>query len=79
MPIVSTTQKQKEKNQAQEAEQKEIEKTRKRKKNAKKFACLSLLGFSLSVLVYQLVGSGPGLFLAIVSSTIPSITNLLDD
>ena len=59
--------------------QKEEEKDKKRKDNAKKFAAISVVGFAVSSAVYFFFDQNLGIFLSIVSSSIPSIVNLVDD
>ena len=68
MAIISETLKKKEK-----------EAIDKRKKNAKKFALMSVSGFALSSVVYFFFDQNLGIFLSIFSSSIPSIVNLIDD
>jgi hypothetical protein len=87
MPIVSDTQEKKEEQSASKitnaivAVISDSEKKLKarRKSNAKKFLLASLVGLMASLIIYIAIGPGPGIFAAIVSSTIPSAVNLVDD
>ena len=67
MPIIS---------QAQQEKEKEAE--AKRKRNAKKFAGIWAFGLMVSVCVFSF-NNDLGLLLAIISASIPSAINLLDD
>ena len=67
MPIISQTQQEKEK----EAEVK-------RKRNAKKFAAIWAAGLTVSACIFS-INSDLGLLLAVISASIPSAINLLDD
>ena len=51
----------------------------KRKNAAKRFLILSLAGFLISALIYLIVSPEAGIFSAVVSSTLPSAVNLVDD
>ena len=87
MPIISDVQAEKEKEIARQmslatvaaadAAKKEFQISR--KSNARIFVTIATLGFIASLILYFLVSSDAGLFAAIISSTIPSVVNLIDD
>ncbi len=64
MPIISK---------AQEAKEK------KRKINAKRFALISIMGLSVSFVLFFFTNKELGIFAAIISSSLSSLANLVDD
>ena len=68
MPIISKSQ-----------DEKKKEREIKRKKNAKIVACLWGAGCVVSSLVFFLASADLGILLAVFSSSVPAVVNLVDD